>query len=92
MWVWPDHDTVSAVICWICYPCLHAPAEGVQLVLEVLGRFTQNQAGIEARVPDAAEAQRNLLDQVLDRVALHTHRLVWVKVDALFGDSQDTKT
>lgn len=79
-------------MCWTCHPCLHAHAEGVQLAVEVLGGFRQNQAGIQDRVPDTAEAQRYLLDQIMDRVALHAHRLVWIEVDALLGDSQDTKT
>ncbi len=79
-------------MCWISAPCLHASAEGVQLAVEVLGGFGQNQAGIHARVPATAKAPRNLLDQVLDRVALHAHRLVWVEVDALLGDGQDAKT
>lgn len=60
--------------------------------MEVLGGFGQNQAGIQARVPDTAEAQWNLLYQVMYRVALHAHRLVWIKVDALLRDGQDAKT
>lgn len=60
--------------------------------MEVLRGFRQNQAGIQAGVPDAAEAQRDLLDQVVHWVALHAHRLVWIKVDALLRDSQDTET
>ena len=79
-------------MCWICRPCLHAHAEGVQLAVEVLGGFGQDQAGIQAGVPDAAEAQGNLLDQVMDRVALHAHRLVRIEVDALLRDGQDAKT
>lgn len=64
----------------------------MQLAVEVLGRFGQNQAGIQARVPHTAEAQRNLLDQVMDRVTLHAHGLVRIEVDALLGDGQDAKT
>lgn len=79
-------------MCLICHPCLHAHAEGLQLTVEVLGRFWQNQAGVQAGVPDTAEAQWNLLDQVMHRVALHAHRLVRIKVDALLRDGQDTKT
>ena len=79
-------------MCCICHPCLHAHAEGVQLAVEVLGGFRQNQAGIQARVPDTTEAQWHLLDQVVNWVALHAHWLVWVEVDALLRDSQDTKT
>lgn len=60
--------------------------------MEVLGGFGQNQAGIQAGVPDAAEAQRDLLDQVVHRVALHAHRLVWIEVDALLGNGQDAET
>lgn len=59
--------------------------------MEVLGGLGQNQAGVQARVPDAAEAQGHLLDQVVDRVALHAHRLVRVEVDALLGDGQDAE-
>ena len=73
-------------------PCLHAHAESLQLTVELLGGFGQNQARIQARVPDAAEAQRDLLDQVVDRVAFQAHRLVGVKVDALLRDGQDAKT
>lgn len=80
------------MLCWVFPSCLHAHAEGVQLAVEVLGRFRQNQVGIQAWVPDATQAQGNLLDQVVDRVALHVHRLVRVKVDALLGHSQDTET
>lgn len=72
-------------------PCLHAHAEGVQLAVEVLGGFGQNQAGIQAGVPDATQAQRHLLDQVVDRVALHAHGLVRVEVDALLGHGQDAE-
>lgn len=79
-------------MCWICHSCLHAHAEGVQLTVEVLGGFGQNQAGIQARVPDTAKAQWNLLDQVMDRVTLHAHRLVRIEVDALLRDGQDAKT
>lgn len=79
-------------MCWTCYPCLHAHAEGVQLAVEVLGGLRQNQAGIQARVPHTAEAQRNLLDQVMDRVALHAHGLVRIKVDALLRNGQDAET
>lgn len=79
-------------MCWVGRPCLHAHAEGVQLTVEVLGWFGQNQTGIQARVPDPAEAQWHLLDQVVDWVALHAHRLVWVKVDALLRHGQDTET
>ena len=56
-----------------------------------MGGFGQNQAGIQARVPDTGEAQRNLLDQVMDRVAIHAHCLVRIKVDALLRDGQDAK-
>lgn len=74
------------------FPALHAHAEGMQFTVEVLGGFGQNQAGIQTRVPDAAEAQRNLLDEVVDRVAFHANRLVWVEVNALLRDSHDTET
>lgn len=89
--VWPGLDRVSAVMWYISPPCLHAHAEGVQLAVEVLGGFRQNQAGIQTRVPDTAEAQWNLLDQVMDWVAFHEHRLVRIEVDALLRDGQDTK-
>lgn len=72
-------------------PCLHAHAEGLQLVVEVLGGFWQNQAGVQAGVPDTAEAQRDLFDQVEQRVTLHAHRLVRIEFDALFRDGQDAK-
>lgn len=72
----------------MCWTCLHAHAEGVQLAVEVLGGFGQIQAG---GVPPAAEAQRDLLHQVVERIALHAHVLVRVEVDALLGDGQDTK-
>lgn len=80
-------------LCYVgfCHPGLHALAEGVQLVVEVLGGLGHNQTGIQARVPDATEAQWNLLDQIVDRVALHAHRLVGVKVDALLRHRQDAK-
>ena len=64
----------------------------MQLAVEVLGGFGQDQARIQARVPDTAEAQRDLLDQVMDRVAFHADWLVWVKVDALFRHGEDAKT
>lgn len=60
-------------------------------MMEVLGGFGQKHAGIQARLPDTAEAQRNLLHQVVDWVALYAHRLVWIKVDALLRDGQDTE-
>lgn len=60
-------------MCWICHPCLHAHAEGVQLTVEVLGGFGQNQARIQAGVPDTPQAQRHLLNQVVDWVTFHAH-------------------
>lgn len=78
-------------MCWICHPSLHAHAEGLQLTVEVLGGLRHNKTGIQAWVPDTAKAQRNLFDQVVDWIALHTHRLVGVKVDALLRYSQDTE-
>lgn len=82
---------VSAVTGCICLPCLHAHAEGVQLAVEVLGGLGQNQARVPAGVPGAAQAQRDLLDQVVERVALHADRLVRVKVDALLRHGQDAQ-
>lgn len=79
-------------MCWVGRPCLHAHAEGVELAVEVLGGFRQHHGGIQARVPDTAEAQRHLLDQVVDWVTLHVHRLVRVEVDALLRHGQDTET
>lgn len=38
-----------------------------------------------------AEAQRDLFDQVEQRVALHAHRLVGIIFHALFGDGQDAE-
>lgn len=63
----------------------------MQLAVEVLGGLGQNQAGIQAGVPDAAEAQRNLLHQIVHRVALNAHRLVGIEVDALLGDGEGTE-
>lgn len=60
-------------------------------MVEVLGGFRQNQAGVQAGVPDPAEAQRDLFDQVEQRVALHAHGLVRIEFDALFRDGQDAK-
>lgn len=71
--------------------CLHPHAEGVQLAVEVLGGLGQNSAGVQARVPDTTQTQRNLLHQVMDRVSLHVQGLVRIEVDALFRDGQDTK-
>lgn len=73
------------------FPCLHAHAEGVQLMVEVLGGFWQNLVGVQAGVPDTAEAQRDLFDQVEQRVALHAHRLVRIIFHAFFGDGQDAE-
>lgn len=42
-------------------------------------------------MPDTAEAQRDLFDQVEQRVALHAQGLVRIEFDALFGDGQDAK-
>lgn len=42
-------------------------------------------------MPDTAEAQRDLFDQVEQRVALHAHRLVRIIFHALFGDGQDAE-
>lgn len=42
-------------------------------------------------MPDAAQAQGDLLDQVEQRVALHAHRLVWIEFDALLGDGEVAK-
>lgn len=73
-------------------PCLNAHTEGIQLMMEMLGGFGQNHTGIQARVPDTAKAQRNLFDQVMYRVSLCVQGLIWVKVEALLRDGQDTKT
>lgn len=63
----------------------------MQLAVEVLGGLRQNPAGVQARVPDTTQAQRNLLHQVMDRVSLHVQGLVRIEVDALFRDGEDTK-
>lgn len=70
---------------------LHAGAEGAQLAVEVLGGFRQNHGGVQAGVPDAAEAQRNLLHQVVDRVTLHVEGLVRVEVHTLLRDGEDAQ-
>ncbi len=68
---------------------LHARAETLHLTVEVLSGFVQDHAVVYGGMPDAAQAQGHLLDQVVDGVALDVHRLVRVKVDALFGHLQD---
>lgn len=97
IWVWWSCLTWTGLV-WSgqrfnrrVFPCLHARAEGVQLMVEVLGGLWQNLVGVQAGVPDTAEAQRDLLDQVEQRVALHAHRLVRIILDALFGDGQDAE-
>lgn len=95
--VWLDSNLVlvlTQLMLWcvrVERRCLHARAEGLQLMVEVLGGFRQNQGGVQAGVPDAAETQWNLLHQVVHRVALHVHRLVRVEVDARLRDGQDAK-
>lgn len=91
--VWSGLGTVSAVMCRVRFaaPCLHPHAEGLQLAVEVLGGLGQNPAGVQAGVPDTAEAQGDLLHQVVDRVSLHVQGLVRVEVDALLGDGQDAE-
>ena len=42
-------------------------------------------------MPDAAQAQGHLLDQVVNGVPLHVRPLVGVEVDALLGNGQDTQ-
>ena len=72
-------------------PKLHARAEGVHLPVEVLRGLRQHQVGVKAVVPDAAQAQGHLLDQVVNGVPLHVRPLVGVEVDALLGNGQDTQ-
>ena len=72
-------------------PELHARAEGVHLPVEVLCGLRQHQVGVQAGMPDAAQAQGHLLHQVVNWVPLHVRPLVGVEVDALLGHGQDAQ-
>lgn len=72
--------------------CLHACAEGLHLVVEMQGGFHQNQRRVQAGLPHTAETQRNLLHQVMQRVALDVHRQDRVEVDARLRDGQLAET
>lgn len=68
---------------------LHARAETLHLAVEVLSGLVQDHAIVHGGMPDAAQAQGHLLDQIVDGISLDVHRLVRVKVDALFGHLQN---
>lgn len=57
-------------------------------MVEVQGGLHQDQRRVQAGLPHAAEAQRNLLDQVMQGVALDVHGQHGVEVDAGLGDGQ----
>lgn len=71
---------------------LHARAEGLHLVVELQGGLCQNQPRVKAGLPHAAETQRDLLHQVMQRVALDVHGQEGVEVDARLRDGQFAET
>lgn len=61
---------------------LHARAKGLRLIVELQVGLYQNQRRVQAGLPHAAQAQRNLLYQVVQGVTLDVHGQEGVEVDA----------
>lgn len=68
---------------------LHASAEALHLAVEVLSGLVQDDAVVYRGMPSAVQAQGHLLHQIVDGVTFDVHRLIWVEVDAFFGNLQD---